>query len=164
VGFLSDVCADWEAAAAGATAHGVRVVSLRIGVVLSREGGALSLMRLPFSLGLGGRIGSGQQFFPWIHLDDLVRVILWALDEPVLGAVNAVAPERVRNIDLTQALGGVLGRPAIVPVPGFALRALLGDLAGELLGSRQVIPRRLEEAGFSFEYPTLTAALESELG
>lgn len=163
-GLLAGVCRDWEAAAIAAQNHGVRVVRIRIGVVLSREGGALPLMRLPFSLGLGGRLGSGRQFFPWIHLDDLVSVILWALEEPVEGAVNAVAPEAVRNETLTRELGRVLGRPTVLPVPGFALRAVLGELAGELLGSRRVVPKRLEEAGFEFRYPTLRSALEAELG
>lgn len=164
-GFLAEVCREWEAAAAGAEAHGVRVVRVRIGVVLSRAGGALPLIRLPFSLGLGGRLGDGRQFFPWIHLDDLVAVLLWALEESsVSGSVNAVAPEAVRNETLTRELGRVLGRPTLLPVPGFALRALLGELAGELLGSRRVVPRRLEAAGFHFRFPTLGAALEAELG
>ncbi|MBW2426156.1 MAG: TIGR01777 family oxidoreductase, partial [Deltaproteobacteria bacterium] len=122
-GFLARVCGDWEEAAVGAEAFGVRVVSLRIGVVLSREGGALALMRIPFSLGVGGRLGSGRQSFPWIHLDDLVGVILFALDSSIAGAVNAVAPEHVRNSDLTRELGRVLARPTFLPVPAFALRA-----------------------------------------
>ncbi len=164
-GFLAEVCRDWEAAAVGAEAHGVRVVRIRIGVVLSRAGGALPLIRLPFSLGLGGRLGDGRQFFPWIHLDDLVAVFLWALeDSSVSGSVNAVAPEAVRNETLTRELGRVLGRPTLLPVPGFALRAVMGELAGELLGSRRVVPKRLEAGGFRFRFPTLAAALEAELG
>ncbi|HKK50280.1 MAG TPA: TIGR01777 family oxidoreductase [Myxococcota bacterium] len=163
-GFLADVCREWEAAAVEAETHGVRVVRLRIGVVLSQEGGALALMRLPFSLGLGGRLGSGRQLFPWIHLDDLVGVILWALDQPVQGPVNAVAPEPVRNEQLTRELGRVLGRPTVLPVPGLVLRVLLGELANELLGSRRVVPKRLEEADFRFQHPTLADALETELG
>jgi uncharacterized protein (TIGR01777 family) len=164
-GFLAEVCREWEAAAAGAESHGVRVVRVRIGVVLSRAGGALPLIRLPFSLGLGGRLGDGRQFFPWIHLDDLVAVLLWALEESsISGSVNAVAPEAVRNETLTRELGRVLGRPTLLPVPGFALRAVLGELAGELLGSRRVVPRRLEAAGFRFRFPALAAALEAELG
>jgi len=163
-GFLARVCQEWEAAAEGAGAFGVRVVPLRIGVVLSGEGGALALMRIPFSLGVGGRLGSGRQSFPWIHLDDLVDVILWCLDSPLVGAVNAVAPEHVRNSDLTRELGRVLRRPTLLPVPAFALRALLGELSGELLGGRHVAPTRLLESGFRFAYPTLSAALEAELG
>jgi uncharacterized protein (TIGR01777 family) len=163
-GFLAEVCRDWEAEAEGATAVGLRVVRIRIGVVLSKDGGALSLMRVPFSLGIGGRLGDGRQFFPWIHLDDLVGVILWALESPVAGAINAVAPESIRNAELTRALGRVLHRPALLPVPGFALRLALGELAGELLGSRRVRPARLEEAGFVFRHRTLESALEAELG
>jgi uncharacterized protein (TIGR01777 family) len=163
-GFLAEVCRDWEAEAERATAVGLRVVRIRIGVVLSRDGGALSLMRVPFSLGIGGRLGDGRQFFPWIHLDDLVGVILWALESSDEGAINAVAPESIRNAELTGALGRVLQRPALLPVPGFMLRLVLGDLAGELLGSRRVCPARLQQAGFSFRYPTLESALEAELG
>jgi len=137
---------------------------MRIGVVLASEGGALGLMKIPFRLGVGGRLGSGQQFFPWIHLDDLVRSIHWCLEEPIEGPVNAVAPEAVRNIELTRALAQVLGRPAFMPVPGFVLRAALGKISGELLGSRRVVPVRLEDSGFSFEYPELRSALEALLG
>lgn len=164
-GFLAELCRDWEAEAAQAEALGVRVVSLRIGVVLAREGGALALMRIPFSLGLGGRLGDGRQFFPWIHLDDLVEAALFALERDDLrGAVNAVAPEAVRNLELTQALAGVLGRPAVLPAPAFAMRAALGVLAGELLGSRQVVPAKLLAAGFAFRHPTLEGALREALG
>lgn len=163
-GFLAEVCRDWEAEAARAAEAGVRVVSIRIGVVLSNQGGALELMKIPFALGLGGRLGSGQQFFPWIHLEDLVRVLLWALEEPVSGPVNAVAPEAVRNLDLTRALGRVLGRPTFLPVPSFALALALGEISGELLGSRRVVPKRLEEHGFVFDQPTLLGAVEAELG
>jgi uncharacterized protein (TIGR01777 family) len=164
-GVLAEVCRDWEAEAARAEALGVRVVRLRIGVVLAREGGALSLMKIPFSLGVGGRLGSGRQFFPWIHIDDLVGAILFALESDALrGAVNAVAPSPVRNSELTEALGRALGRPTILPVPGFALRAVLGPLADELLGSRCVVPRRLEESGFAFRHPELEEALEAALG
>jgi uncharacterized protein (TIGR01777 family) len=163
-GFLADVCRNWEAEAARAESLGVRVVRPRIGVVVSREGGALALMKLPFSLGLGGRLGEGRQFFPWVHVDDLVGVLLWALETAASGPVNAVAPEAIRNIELTRALGQVLRRPTILPLPGFALRLALGELSGELLGSRRVRPRRLEEAGFEYAYPTLRSALEAEFG
>ncbi|MBY0399725.1 DUF1731 domain-containing protein, partial [Myxococcota bacterium] len=150
-----------EEAASSAEALGLRVVRLRIGVVLAREGGALALMRIPFSLGLGGRLGTGRQAFPWIHIDDLVGIILAALDRPELhGAINAVAPETVSNLELTRALAGVLRRPAMLPVPAFALRALL---AGELLGSRRVVPKRLLETGFAFRHPNLESALAAEL-
>ncbi len=163
-GFLATVCRDWEAAADAATAEGVRVVKIRIGVVLSKQGGALALMYRPFAMGVGGRLGSGRQFFPWIHVDDLVRVIERAIDEPIEGAINAVAPEAVRNEDLTRALGEVLGRPTILPVPEFAIRLALGEVASELLDSKRVVPARLEEMGFEFSHPTLAGALEAELG
>jgi uncharacterized protein (TIGR01777 family) len=163
-GFLAQVCMDWEAEARAAAELGVRVVSLRIGVVLSADGGALALMRVPFGLGLGGRLGDGEQFFAWIHLDDLVGVIVWALEGEVEGPVNAVAPESVRNVELTRALARRLRRPARLPVPGFVLRAVLGEMAGELLGSRRVVPRVLEEAGFAFRHPELEEALAAELG
>jgi len=163
-GFLARVCSDWESAAAGAERHGVRCAALRIGVVLAREGGALPLMARPFRLGLGGRLGSGQQWLPWIHIDDLVAAILAVARDPdCRGAVNAVAPTPVRNAELTRALAAQLGRPALLPVPAFALRLALGDLAGELLGSRRVLPRRLLERGFAFARPELAGALSEAL-
>ena len=162
-GTLAELCRDWESEAARAAESGVRVVSVRIGVVLAADGGALGLMKIPFGLGVGGRLGSGQQFFPWIHIDDLVRVLEWSLDRPVEGAINAVAPEAVRNVELTRALGRVLSRPTILPVPGFVLKAALSELADELLGSRRVVPERLAESGFEFEYPELEGALENLL-
>lgn len=163
-GFLAEVCRDWEAAAERATALGVRVIQLRIGVVLSGEGGALALMRLPFSLGVGGRLGSGRQYFPWVHLDDLVGALLFCLDqETISGPVNAVAPGCVRNETFTKALGRALGRPTVLPVPAFAVKAALGEISGELLGSRHVVPARLEEHGFAFDYPEIDAALEAAL-
>lgn len=164
VGFLSELCQAWEAEALRAEAFDVRVVRVRIGVVLAESGGALGMMRIPFSLGLGGRLGSGRQFFPWIHLDDLVETILWSLSHEISGPVNGVAPEAVRNIDLTKALGHVLNRPAVIPVPAFAVKAALGPLADELLGSKRVVPERLIEAGYPFRYPTLISALEDVLG
>jgi len=163
-GFLAELCRDWEAEASRAESLGVRVVRLRIGVVLAREGGALALMRIPFSLGLGGRLGHGAQHFPWIHADDLVESIRFALARDELaGAVNAVAPAPVRNVELTRTLARVLGRKAFVPVPAFALRAAMGPLAVELLGGRQVVPKRLLEAGFRFRHADLETALRSEL-
>jgi len=162
-GFLSKLCVDWEAAAARAVEAGVRVAHMRTGVVLAREGGALALMKLPFSMGAGGRLGDGKQYFPWIHGDDLVRALLFCVDEPIVGAVNGVAPGSVRNIEFTKTLGDVLSRPTILPVPAFAIRAALGEISGELLGSRRVVPARLEDAGFKFDHPMLRSALEAEL-
>lgn len=163
-GFLADVCRDWEAAARGAEACGVRVVSLRIGIVLSRHGGALPMMALPFRFGLGGRLGDGRQWFPWVHLEDVVGLIERALDEPSWhGAVNASAPQPVRNAELTRTLARVLSRPALLPVPAFAVKLALGELAGELLGSRRVLPRRALEAGYAFAHSALEPALRAEL-
>ena len=162
--FLSHVCIDWEEAAARARAAGVRTASLRFGVVLAAEGGALSAMKLPFRLGLGGRFGDGRQWFPWIHIDDAVSLILAALrDDRYRGAVNLVAPNPVTNADLSLALGRALGRPTIFRVPAFALRAAMGELAGELLGSRRVVPRVAMDRGFAFRYPTLEETLAAEL-
>lgn len=163
-GLLADLCRDWEAAASAAEDLGLRVVRLRIGVVLAREGGALGLMRIPFSLGLGGRLGNGRQYFPWIQIDDLVEAILFALAQPTLqGPVNAVAPAADSNRVLTETLARVLRRPAFLPVPALALKLVMGPLAGELLGSRRVVPKRLLESGFVFGHASLESALESAL-
>ena len=163
-GFLAELCRDWEEAATRAERHGVRVVRLRIGVALAREGGALALMLRPFRLGLGGPLGSGRQWMPWVHVDDVVGLILFALDaDAALGPINAVAPEPVRNRELTRLLAAKLGRPAFLPVPGFALRAALGEMAGELLDSRRVVPRRAQALGYRFAHPTLASALDAEL-
>jgi uncharacterized protein (TIGR01777 family) len=160
--FLAEVCVAWEAAARAALAHGLRVVSPRIGIVLAREGGALAPMAQVFRLGLGGRLGSGRQWFPWIHVEDLVALLETALaDARFGGAVNATAPNPVRNAELTRELARVVRRPALLPVPAFALRALLGEMADELLGSRRALPARATELGFRFRYENLAAALES---
>jgi NAD dependent epimerase/dehydratase family enzyme len=176
-GFLAEVCVDWEAAAATADALGVRSVSLRTGIVrvrsvslrtgivLAREGGALPAMALPFRFGLGGRIGDGRQWIAWIHADDQVKLVRACLESDAYrGPINAVAPEPVTNAQLTRALGRRLRRPALLPVPAFALRLALGDLAVELLGSRRVVPRRALAAGFAFEYTAIDAALRAEIG
>ncbi len=159
-GFLARVCIEWEAAALEAERHGLRAVCLRIGVVLAREGGALQLMCLPFKLGLGGRLGSGRQWFPWIHLEDVAAMACAAVDLPHwTGPVNAVAPEAVTNAELTATLGRVLRRPTLLPLPGAALKLALGELAIELLGSRRVVPSRALTHGFAFAQPTLEGAL-----
>ena len=163
-GFLAQLCVAWEAAAAKAANHGVRVASLRIGIVLAREGGALPKMALPIRLGLGGRLGNGRQWVPWIHIDDLVALIRKALSDGSLsGPVNAVAPVPARNVELTAEIARRLHRPAFLRVPGFAIRALLGELAGELLGSRRAVPLRALRAGFQFTHETLSTALAAEL-
>jgi uncharacterized protein (TIGR01777 family) len=162
-GFLADLCVAWEAEAARAAEHGVRVVSLRFGVVLSRAGGALPVLARVFRLGLGGRLGSGRQWFSWIQLGDAVALARRALDEASLaGPVNAVAPGPVRNADFTRAMARALGRPALVPVPAFAVRLALGPLAGELLGSRRVLPARAQSLGHRFACPDLATALAAE--
>lgn len=164
-GFLADVCVDWEAAAARSGAHGLRVVQVRIGIVLAPEGGALPLMSLPFRFGVGGPLGDGKQWVPWVHVDDLVRLIQRCVDdEGVSGPVNAVAPDAVRNEVLTKALARQLHRPAFLRAPAFAIRLALGDLAGELLGSRRCVPRKAQAMGFDFLHPTLESALEEALG
>ncbi len=163
-GFLAEVCVDWEEAARGAAAHGVRPVSLRIGIVLAREGGALAPVARLFRLGLGGRLGSGRQWMPWIHVDDLVGLVRAALEhETWEGPVNAVSPVPVRNQEFTRELARAVRRPALVPVPGFALRLALGELAEELLGSRRVVPGKAEAGGFVFRHPELAEALDAEL-
>lgn len=156
------LCAEWEAAAAAAEPLGIRVVTPRIGVVLGSDGGALAQMLPPFKLGLGGPMGSGEQAMPWIHVKDMLRVFgRAAADSSLSGPVNAVAPERATNMDVTQALGAVLRRPAFIPVPAFALRLLMGSqLADELLlHGQHIVPRALQENGFDFSFPTLEGAL-----
>jgi uncharacterized protein (TIGR01777 family) len=163
-GFLARVCVDWEAAAAKAARHGVRVVQLRISIVLAREGGALPKIVLPYRLGLGGPLGDGRQWVPWIHIDDLVALIRKALAEAsYLGPLNAVAPSPVRNAEFAAEIASRLRRPAFLRVPGFALRAILGELAGELLGSRRAVPQRAGDAGFRFVHEKLSSALAAEL-
>jgi uncharacterized protein (TIGR01777 family) len=164
-GFLAELCTAWEEAARAAEEFGVRVVSVRIGIVLAREGGALPRLVAPFRLGLGGRLGDGRQWFPWVHADDVVGILQAAInDDAWRGPVNAVAPEPVTNADLTSALGRVLRRPTFFAVPAFALRAALGeDLAVELLGSRRAVPRAALDRGYAFAYGRLEEALAAEL-
>jgi uncharacterized protein len=165
-GFLVDVCRQWEQACEPARNAGLRVVHLRIGMVLSRKGGALPIMTRPLRLGLGGRIGSGKQWVSWISLPDLLRVIDHALvTDSLQGPVNAVAPSPVTNRTLTQVLGEVLRRPTWLAAPASAIRLVLGEMGSELLlASARVMPTRLLQSGFRFETPELTAALRAELG
>jgi len=159
-GFLADLCVAWEEEAQRAAELGVRAAQLRFGVVLSRAGGALPVLSRAFRLGLGGRIGSGQQWFSWIQLEDAVALALRAIDDPdFAGAFNAVAPAPVRNADFTRAVASALHRPALLPVPAFAVRLALGDLASELLGSRRVLPARALALGHRFSHPELASAL-----
>jgi uncharacterized protein (TIGR01777 family) len=165
-GFLAEVCEDWEKATEPARRAGIRVVNLRIGIVLSPKGGALSRMLPPFSFGLGGRLGQGAQFMSWISLPDLSEAILRALTDPALsGPVNAVAPAPVTNREFTRTLASVLRRPAVLPMPAFVARLAFGELADALLlGGAKVLPRRLSDAGFRFQHPTLETALRDLLG
>jgi uncharacterized protein (TIGR01777 family) len=162
--FLAHLCRDWEAEAAQAEEIGVRVARLRLGVVLDRDGGALQQMLTPFRLGVGGPLGSGRQWFPWIHRADVVGLFLFALETPTaVGPVNAVAPEAVRNRDFTHTLGRILHRPTLLPAPPFALRLLLGEFAGELLGSQHVVPDQARALGYPFRFPQLEPALRDIL-
>ncbi len=164
-GFLSKVSLEWEAAADPAREAGLRVVHLRIGIVLSKHGGALKQMLLPFKLGVGGKLGDGSQYMSWIGLEDLTRIIEYAIEQPTMqGAINAVAPTPATNADFTKALGRVLGRPTIFPVPGFGVRLLFGEMGDALLlGSTRVVPTRLAATDFRFEHPDLDSALRAAL-
>lgn len=164
--FSQRLCAAWEAAAAGAGSLGLRLVTLRTGLVLAAEGGMLARMLTPFEFGLGGPFGNGRHMMSWIHRDDIVRLIVHAITTPSLsGAVNATAPAPVTNADFSKALGRALARPAALPVPAAPLRAALGDFAHELLLSGQyVVPRAALDSGFVFAYPTIDAALATIVG
>ena len=160
-GFLSEVCQAWESAASPAVAAGMRVVHLRFGVVLTPFGGALKQMLPLFRAGLGGRLGNGQAWQSWIGLEDLLGAVFHTLEHEELGgAVNVVAPEPVRNVEFTRALGAALRRPAVLPAPAFALRAALGEIADEaLLASCRAMPTKLEASGFAFAEPEIGGAL-----
>lgn len=165
-GFLAEVVEAWEAANAPAERAGIRVVKLRQGVVISPEGGALGEMLLPFKMGVGGRIGSGRQYFSWIDMDDLMGIVLTALyDGEMRGVVNATAPHPVTNATFTDALGRVLGRPTILPLPALAMKAAFGQLGQEtLLWGQRVLPGRLERGGFRWFYEGVEESLRFQLG
>lgn len=160
--FLAGVCVAWEAEAERAESH-TRVVRVRTGLVLARDGGALPQMLPPFWFGAGGPIGSGRQYWPWIHRTDWVDLVCWALRTPsVSGAVNATAPTPVTNAEFARALGRALHRPAFLPAPAFALRLLLGEMAdGLLLSGQRAVPAKAEALGFSFTHTDVGAALQS---
>ena len=156
--FLAQVCVAWENEADHAN---TRVVKVRTGVVLDPNGGALSKMLLPFKLGVGGPVAGGKQYMPWIHIDDVVGIYIKALDDPTWeGPVNATAPEPVTNTEFGKALGKALHRPAVAPIPGFAIKALYGDMAMIVTEGQRVIPRRTLELGYAFQHPDLLEALE----
>ena len=162
-GFLPEVCIEWEQAS---DVEGLRVVQLRTGIVLSKEGGALKKMLTPFKMGAGGILGSGKQYMSWISLDDMVKAIRFILDTPDLeGPVNLVAPNPVTNHEFTKTLGSTLKRPTIAPMPGFAARLLFGEMADALLLSgANVLPKKLQQAGYLFKHENLADALEEILG
>ena len=164
-GFLSEVCREWEAATHAAANAAIRTVNLRTGLVLSPDGGALKQMLLPFRLGLGGRIGSGRQWWSWIHIEDFVAAVHHILhDNSLRGPVNMVSPNPVTNSEFTRTLAAVLKRPAILPIPAFAARLAFGELADEgLLTSARVEPKRLITGGFEFKFPQLDSALQDLL-
>jgi uncharacterized protein len=164
-GFLPEVCRQWEAATEPAARRGIRVVTLRFGMVLSSDGGALEVMLPLFKLGLGGPLGRGSQWVGWIAIDDVLAVIQHAIGSEVSGPVNTVAPQPVTNREFTQTLAGVIHRPALLTAPAFALRLILGDIADEvLLASARVSPVRLQASGYRFLYPELERALRYLLG
>jgi hypothetical protein len=163
-GFLPTLALDWEESARTAEALGIRVISLRFGVVLG-HGGALAKLLPPFRLGAGGRLGSGRQWMSWIHIDDVVNLMLFALENAALkGAVNATAPHPVTNDEFTRRLAAALHRPAIFPVPAFALKLVFGEMSEVLLDSQRVLPTAAQAAGFRFQYPELSASLQDILG
>ncbi|MFN0107516.1 MAG: TIGR01777 family oxidoreductase [Blastocatellia bacterium] len=163
IGFFPDVCTAWEREAEAAKNLGTRVVLARIGVVLG-DGGMLEKILLPFKLGVGGKLGSGKQWFPWIHIDDIVGVLRHALyNDKLSGPINGVAPNSATNAEFTEALGKALNRPTIFPVPEFALRIAMGEMANAALDSQRVYPTVALESGYKFHYPMLQPALDSIL-
>ncbi len=165
-GFLAEVAEEWEDATQPARDAGIRVVNLRFGVILSPKDGALAKMLLPFKLGAGGRVGSGRQYWSWVSVDDAAGAIVHALTkESVRGPVNVVAPNAVTNSEFTKTLGSVLNRPSILPLPAFAARLALGEMADALLlASIRVAPQELEDSGYDFKHPSLESALSDLLG
>ena len=160
--FLAGVCKEWEAESRRAEDAGIRTVLLRTGIVLSKDGGALATMLLPFKMGVGGVVGSGKQWMSWISLDDEIAVVNYCIEnENIRGAVNAVAPNPVTNQEFTKTLGDVLYRPTFLPLPEFAVSMIFGEMGDALLlASTKVMPKRLEDAGFKFKYPELKPAIE----
>lgn len=163
--FLSNLAVEWEAEAQAAAELGCRVVLLRTGVALARDGGALEKLTLPFSLFAGGPIGSGRQVLSWIHRTDWIELVVWLLRrEDAAGAYNGTAPQPVTNAEFSQALGEALGRPSWLPVPGFALKAIVGEMAGPaLLAGQRVVPQRALDQGFTFQYPDIRSAMKAAL-
>lgn len=161
-GFLADLCAEWERQARKAEALGVRVVMLRLGVVIGKGGGALQKFILPFNLFIGGPLGSGRQYFPWVHRDDVVGAILYVLqDDRLAGPVNVSAPDSLTMSQFCRVLGKAMDRPSWAPVPSFMLKMLLGEMSSMVLTGQRAVPRKLREAGYRFCYPDAESALKS---
>ncbi|MFP4635730.1 MAG: TIGR01777 family oxidoreductase [Nitriliruptoraceae bacterium] len=163
--FLASVCVAWEEAADPAREAGIRTVHARSAAVIAKEGPLIDKLELPFKLGVGGKVGSGRQYMPWISLDDEVRALRFLIDRDLAGPVNLAGPEPATNYELTKALGSVLRRPTVLPIPTAAIRAMYGEMGEALaLTSMRIVPQRLLTAGFSFRHATLTAALQAALG
>jgi hypothetical protein len=163
-GFLPDVCQEWEKTTMEALGLGIRAACMRTGIVLSTKGGALAQMLPPFKLGLGGPLGNGAQWMPWVHIDDIVGAFRFVIqNDDLVGAVNGTSPNPVTNTDFTKALGQALHRPAFLPVPGFALKILFGEMSQILLEGQRVEPKKLLTTGYEFKYPHLPEALEDIL-
>lgn len=163
-GFTHQLCQQWEQTALKMRKHGTRVCLLRTGVVLGHKGGALKRMLPPFRFGLGGRLGNGQQMFSWIAMDDMIRVIEWLMTSQLEGPVNATAPNPVTNLGLTKALGKVLKRPTVFPMPAWVVKLLFGEMGKTLLlEGQKVIPRQLLDHGFRFDYPEIEQALHKAI-
>ena len=161
--FLAETCVAWEREAQPAEEMGVRVAWLRMAPVLSKENALLASMLLPYRLGLGGPIGSGRQWWPWVHMADSIEAFAFVLDRKLNGPINLAAPGIVTQAEFAKCLGRVLRRPAILPFPAFALRLVLGGLAAEILSSKMVVPSRLSESGFTFQFPDLELALRNAI-
>lgn len=159
-GFLAETCREWEDKADLAVSLALRVVKVRIGMVLGAGGGALKKMLPAFKLGVGGRLGTGHQWMPWIHIADIAGIFLHAIETPVSGVLNGCAPMPVTNAEFTRALGRSLHRPTMAPVPGLALKLLFGEMAGMMLASERVVPQATLESGYRFQYPEIEAALQ----
>ena len=164
-GFLPDVCLDWEEAAESVSKAGIRVVNVRFGIVLSKDGGALAKMLTPFKMGMGGKIGSGTQYMSWVAMDDVTGAIYHTLvTDSLKGPVNVTAPNPVTNKEFTNTLGKVLNRPTVMPMPAFAARLAFGEMANDLLlASTKVAPKKLSDSGYDFQYPELENALKHVL-
>jgi uncharacterized protein (TIGR01777 family) len=162
-GFLAEVCVEWEREAFAAKSLGMRVTTIRTGIALDPRGGALMKMLPPFRFGVGGRLGDGKQWMPWIHLDDLIGIYVFALENSVSGPLNATSPNPVTNAEFTRALAKALRRPALFPVPKPALKLLFGEMADLLFESQRVVPKQAQAGGFQFRYPLIEPALQQLL-